>query len=162
MRSLSPGPGPVQFYVVASLAASESFSLSFQLAISLDHFKGWKILSTSCTSAPPPPPPKKKKLFLLVGYGITTIPLYSIIIAVCCVINFKANPALLSNCRSVPDKHPLLGKRPCTAFQGVYVAASIQTYGDYIPGKHPWCQNCELCLSTHGCLPRILCIIRYM
>ena len=29
------------------------------------------------------------------------------------------------------------GKHPCTAFQGVYVAASIQIYGSYIPDKCP-------------------------
>ena len=29
------------------------------------------------------------------------------------------------------------GKRPCTAFQGVNVADTIQMYGKYIPGKHP-------------------------
>ena len=39
--------------------------------------------------------------------------------------------------RSVPGKRPLPGKRPCTEFQGVTVAASIQTYGIYIPGKRP-------------------------
>ena len=39
--------------------------------------------------------------------------------------------------RSVPGKRPLPGKRPCAEFQGVTVAASIQTYGIYIPGKRP-------------------------
>ena len=39
--------------------------------------------------------------------------------------------------RSVPGKRPLPGKRPCAEFQGVTFAASIQTYGIYIPGKHP-------------------------
>ena len=39
---------------------------------------------------------------------------------------------------SVPGKRPLPGKRPCTSFQGVNVAASIQTHGSYVPGKHPW------------------------
>ena len=41
--------------------------------------------------------------------------------------------------RSVPGKRPLPGKHPCTAFQGVNVAASIQMYGRYIPGNaiHP-------------------------
>ena len=39
--------------------------------------------------------------------------------------------------RSVPGKRPLLGKRPCTSFQGVNVAATIQTYGNYVPGKCP-------------------------
>ena len=29
------------------------------------------------------------------------------------------------------------GKRLCAEFQGVTVAASIQTYGIYIPGKRP-------------------------
>ena len=38
---------------------------------------------------------------------------------------------------SVPGKHPLPGKRLCTEFQGVTAAASIQTYGIYIPGKRP-------------------------
>ena len=40
--------------------------------------------------------------------------------------------------RSVPDKRPLPGKRPCTEFLGITVAASIQTYGIYIPGKYPY------------------------
>ena len=40
--------------------------------------------------------------------------------------------------RSVLGKCPLLGKRPCTAFQGATVAASIQTYGILIPGKRPF------------------------
>ena len=39
--------------------------------------------------------------------------------------------------RSVPGKRPLPGKRPCTEFQGVTVAAPIQTYGIYIAGKRP-------------------------
>ena len=39
--------------------------------------------------------------------------------------------------RSVPSKHPLPGKHPCTVFQGATVAASIQTYGILIPGKRP-------------------------
>ena len=39
--------------------------------------------------------------------------------------------------RSVPGKRPLPGKRPCIEFQGVTVAASIQTYGIFIPGKRP-------------------------
>ena len=38
---------------------------------------------------------------------------------------------------SVPGKRPLPGKRSCAEFQGVTVAASIQTYGIYIPGKRP-------------------------
>ena len=37
----------------------------------------------------------------------------------------------------VLGKRPLPGKRPCTAFHGATVAASIQTYGILIPGKHP-------------------------
>ena len=39
--------------------------------------------------------------------------------------------------RSVLGKRPLLGKHACTEFQGVTIAASIQTYGIYIPGKCP-------------------------
>ena len=39
--------------------------------------------------------------------------------------------------RSVPGKCPLPVKRPCSAFQGVTVTASIQTYGSYILGKCP-------------------------
>ena len=38
---------------------------------------------------------------------------------------------------SVPGKHSFPGKYPCTAFQGVNVAASIQKYAIYIPGKSP-------------------------
>ena len=36
---------------------------------------------------------------------------------------------LETNYRSVLGKRPLPGKRPCTKFQGVTVAASTQTYG---------------------------------
>ena len=43
-----------------------------------------------------------------------------------------------SNTVSVPGKHPLPDKHPCTSFQGVNVAASIQMYGNYVPGKRPW------------------------
>ena len=55
---------------------------------------------------------------------------------------------------------PLLavGKRPCTSFQGVYVAAFIQTYGSQVISQvstHAG-QNHELCLSTHGYLPGTL------
>ena len=38
---------------------------------------------------------------------------------------------------SVPGKRPLLGKHLYSSFQGVNVAASIQMYGNYIPGKRP-------------------------
>ena len=41
------------------------------------------------------------------------------------------------NYSSVPVKCQLPGKHPCTTFQGVTVAASIQTYGILIPGKRP-------------------------
>ena len=62
---------------------------------------------------------------------------------------------------SIPGKHPLPGKHPCTKFQGINVAASILAskilYGYYIPGKNAHVdQNCELCLSAHGCLPGTL------
>ena len=43
---------------------------------------------------------------------------------------------------SVPGKHP------CTAFQGVYVAASIQAYGSYMPDKRPC--GPKSCLSALG------------
>ena len=39
--------------------------------------------------------------------------------------------------RSFLGKCPLPGKRPCISFQGVNVAASIQMYGNYIPGERP-------------------------
>ena len=39
---------------------------------------------------------------------------------------------------SVLGKRPILGKRPCTAFQGVTIATSIQTYGILIPSRHPY------------------------
>ena len=38
---------------------------------------------------------------------------------------------------SVLGKCPLPGKRSCSVFQGVNVAASIQMYGSYILGKRP-------------------------
>ena len=56
------------------------------------------------------------------------------------------------------EYHSVPGKRPCSTFQGVNVTASIKTYENYILGKvsaHVG-QNRELCLSTHGCLPRTL------
>ena len=63
---------------------------------------------------------------------------------------------------SVPGKCPLPGKHPCTcsSFQGVNVAASMQTYGSYIymVSAHAG-QNRELCLSAHGCLPRDTIVI---
>ena len=37
-----------------------------------------------------------------------------------------------------------------------HVTASIQMYAIYILGKHHAGQNCELCLSVHGGLPRRL------
>ena len=66
--------------------------------------------------------------------------------------------------RSVLGKRPLLGKRPCTAFHGVNVAASIQMYGIYmymhISGisacgpkspvmlKHPWALTWDTMVQT--------------
>ena len=58
--------------------------------------------------------------------------------------------------RSVPGKHPLPGKHPCTPFRGVNVAASIQMYAIYMG------QNRELCLSTHGRLPGTLWYVHSM
>ena len=40
-----------------------------------------------------------------------------------------------STSQSAPGKCPLLSKHPCTEFQGIEIAASIQMY---IPGKHPY------------------------
>ena len=60
---------------------------------------------------------------------------------------------------SVPGKRPFPGKRPCAEFQGVTVAASIQTYGIYIPGKRPYGLKSQVmftCLSAHGRLPGTL------
>ena len=42
-----------------------------------------------------------------------------------------------NNYRSILGKRPLPGKHPHPTFQGVNVAASIQTYGILIPGKRP-------------------------
>ena len=48
------------------------------------------------------------------------------------VLTLSFNFIVLYTCyRSVP------GKRPCTAFQGVTIAASMQIYGILIPGKCP-------------------------
>ena len=53
---------------------------------------------------------------------------------------------------SVPGKRPLPGtKRPCTAFQGATVAASIQmrTHGILILGKRPcWPKSLVICLGA--------------
>ena len=43
-------------------------------------------------------------------------------------------PVVTQLCHSVPGKCPLPGKCPCTSFQGVNVAASIQ---NYVLGKRP-------------------------
>jgi hypothetical protein len=49
-----------------------------------------------------------------------------------------------SVCTSIPSYRSVLGKHPCTAFQGVNVAASIQPYGR---------------VSDHACGPksRVMC-----
>jgi hypothetical protein len=47
---------------------------------------------------------------------------------------------------SVPGKPPLPGKRPCTTYRGLNVAASVQMYAIYIPGKRP-CRP-KLCISV--------------
>ena len=49
----------------------------------------------------------------------------------------QKNLLSMANYHSVPGKCPPPGKRPCTSFQGVNIAASIQMYGNYVPGKHP-------------------------
>ena len=54
--------------------------------------------------------------------------------------------------RSVPSKRPLPGKHLFTLFQGVNVAASIQTYGNYVPGK-----NCNVCIYP-GCFGTYICL----
>ena len=51
---------------------------------------------------------------------------------------------------SIPGKRPLLGKRPCTEFQGVNVAASIQMYGNYILGKCPCGLPYEITFHTRS------------
>ena len=58
-------------------------------------------------------------------------------ILVCSKNSSKINPQTTFLYHSVPGKHPLLGKRPCTIFQGVNVATSIQMYTIYILGKCP-------------------------
>ena len=53
---------------------------------------------------------------------------------------WKVHTDLVSHVCTVVSRasaHSRPGKRPCTSFQGVNVAASIQTYGNYVPGKHP-------------------------
>ena len=42
------------------------------------------------------------------------------------------HPATCYSYRSVLGKHPLPGKRPCTAFQVINVVGSVQTYEIYI------------------------------
>ena len=55
---------------------------------------------------------------------------------------------------SVPGKRPLPGKRPCTAFQGATVAASIQVYGILIPGKRPCRPKSRVMLKRPWALTR--------
>ena len=49
--------------------------------------------------------------------------------------------------RSIPGKRPLPGKSPCTSFQGVNVADTIQMYENHIPGKRP-------------CRPKLRCMFK--
>ena len=51
--------------------------------------------------------------------------------------NLNSSNAKVTAYHSVPGSRPLPGKRPCTAFLGVNIVASIYTYGSYVPGKRP-------------------------
>ena len=53
------------------------------------------------------------------------------------------------NCCSVP------GKRPCTSFQEVNVAASIQMYGNYVPCM--WAKIAVCVLAPMGAYPGHYC-----
>ena len=68
-------------------------------------------------------------------------------ISVCHLIRLDSwnSKAISANYCSVRS---LLGKRPCTSFQGVNVAETIETYGNYIAGKHPWGPKLR-CTSKH-------------
>ena len=60
---------------------------------------------------------------------------------------------------SVPGKRPLPGERPYTKFQGVTVAASIRTYGIYIPGKCPCGPKSRVILKRPWALTRDTTVI---
>ena len=49
----------------------------------------------------------------------------------------------------------VLGMRPCTAYQGATVAASIQTYGILIPGKRPCGPKSQVMLKCPWALTRV-------
>ena len=51
-------------------------------------------------------------------------------------LNFFLISACMPDYAIHPGKRPLPGKCPCTEFQWVSVAASIQMYGSYILGKY--------------------------
>ena len=77
-------------------------------------------------------------------------------------VNHKSNQCMyFCYYRSVPGKRPLLGKRPCTAFQGATVAASIQTYGILIPGKRPCGPKSLVMLKRPWALTRDTTVIKF-
>ena len=84
-------------------------------------------------------------------------------------INMDSVPTILTtfyhmhhcNYHSVPGKRSLLGKRPCIAFQGATVAASIQTYGILILGKHPCRQKSRVMFKRPWALTRDIMVCSY-
>ena len=92
------------------------------------------------------------------------------------VLSRCSNSSLVLHCiyRSVPGKRPLPGKRLCAEYQGVTVAASLQTYGIYIPGKrpcgpksrvmfkHPWALTRDTTVHVYVCwqhLPPLIFVL---
>ena len=53
--------------------------------------------------------------------------------------------------------HSVPGKRPCTAFQGATVAASIQTYGILIPDKRPCGPKSQVTFNRSWVLTQYMC-----
>ena len=66
-----------------------------------------------------------------------------------------------STYRSAPGKRPLLGKCRGTSFQRVNVAASIQTYGSYIPGKRPCGPNSQLMFKRPWALTQDTTVVSF-
>ena len=73
------------------------------------------------------------------------------------------NDAVLITCTVVSRASAhFRGKRPCTPFQGVNVAVSIQTYGILIPGKRPCRPKLRVMFKRPWALTRDTTVISYL
>ena len=72
---------------------------------------------------------------------------WKLVMIILCIISSHWH-LLAGNCLALPRSVLEPVKCPCSTFQGVDITASIQTYGNYIPGKRPYGPNRECLLGT--------------